>query len=130
MAAAILCKIPGLLTLPIPLLTAFLLANSLAACLVRHLALSYCITVALTALPIVRIILTTHQYEKSILGENAATLVTQFLVNIWTIYGWLWFYWTPPVLILAILGSLFAMLKLKRETLLLALASFLTILHS
>ena len=128
MAAAILCKIPGLLTLPIPILTALLLANSPRGRLVRHLAFSYCITVALTALPIVRIVLTTHQYEKSILGESAATLVTQFAVNIRTIYRWLWFYWTPPVLILAILGLVFAMLKLKRETLLLAVASFLPIL--
>jgi hypothetical protein len=128
MAAAILCKIPGLLTLPVPILTALLLANSPRARLMRHLALSYCIAVALTTLPIVRIVLTTHQYEKSILGENTAALVTQLAVNIRAIYEWLWFYWTPPVLILAILGLVFATLKLKRETLLLAVASFLPIL--
>jgi hypothetical protein len=128
MAAAVLCKIPGLLTLPIPMLTALLLANRPGRRLARQLALSYCITVALAALPIVTIILTTHQYEKSILGENAAALLAQFVVNIRAIYGWLWFYWTPPVLILVILGLLFAMFKLKRKALLLALASLLPIL--
>jgi hypothetical protein len=128
MAAAILCKIPGLLTLPIPILTALLLAKLHRQGLARQLALSYCITVALTGLPIARIVLITHQYEKSILGENAATLVSQFWVNIRTIYGWLWFYWTPPVVILAIVGLVFAMLKLKRESLVLAIASLLPIL--
>jgi len=128
MTAAILCKIPGLLTLPIPILTVLLLAKAHRQRLAQHLALSYCITVALTALPVIRIILTTHEYEKSIVGENAAMLVTQFAANIRAIYGWLWFYWTPPVLILGMLGLVFAMLKLKRETLLLVVASLLPIL--
>ena len=128
MAAAILCKVPGLLTLPIPILTALLLGKSHRQTLARSLAFCYCITVAVTALPIVRIVLTTHQYEKSILGENASALIQQIGVNIRTISEWLWFYWTPPVIILAILGFVFALVKLKRENLLLAIVSFLPIL--
>src|SRR5206468_10376946 len=129
MAGAILCKMPGVLTLLTPVIAAFLLAKPPRIGVAKQLALSYCITLTLVVVPIVIFLLTTHQHhEKSVLGENAWALMVQVATNVRTTYKWLWFYWTPPVLILGLVGFVFAVIKRNREHLLLAATSFVPIL--
>jgi Dolichyl-phosphate-mannose-protein mannosyltransferase len=128
MAAAILCKMPGVLTLLTPMIAAFLLAKPPRIHVARRLALSYCITLILVVVPIVIFLLTTNQHhEKSVLGQNVWALMAQVATNIRTTYKWLWFYWTPPVLILALVGFVFAVIKRNREHLLLGATSLVPI---
>jgi len=128
MAGAILCKMPGLLTLLTPVMAAFLLAKPPRIRVVKQLALSYCITLTLVVVPVVIFLLTTRQpHEKSVLGENVWTWMVQVATNVQTTYKWLWFYWTPPVLILAVAGFVFAVIKRNREHLLLAATSLVPI---
>ena len=106
MAGAILCKMSGLLTLLTPVMAAFLLAKPPRTRVAKQMALSYCITLTLVIGPIVIFLLTTRQhYEKSVLGENVWALMVQVATNVRTTYNWLWFYWTPPVLTLGVVGS-------------------------
>ena len=129
MAGAILCKMPGVLTLLTPVIAAFVLAKPPRIGVAKQLALSYCITLTLVVVPIVIFLLTTHQHhEKSVLGENAWALMVQVATNVKTTYKWLWFYWTPPVLILGLMGFVFAVIKQNREHLLLAATSLVPIL--
>ncbi len=128
MAGAILCKMPGVLTLLTPVIAAFLLAKPPRIGVAKQLALSYCITLTLVVVPIVIFLLTTRQHhEKSVLGENAWALMVQVATNVKTTYKWLWFYWTPPVLILGLVGFVFAVIKRNREHLLLAATSLVPI---
>jgi hypothetical protein len=128
MAGAILCKMPGLLTLLTPVMAAFLLAKPPRIRLANQLALSYCITLALVVVPIVIFLLTTRQHqEKSVLGENVWALMGQVATNVQTTSKWLWFYWTPPVLALGLVGFVFAVIKRNREHLLLAATSLVPI---
>lgn len=128
MAGAILCKMPGLLTLLTPVMAAFLLAKPPRIRVVKQLALSYCITLTLVVVPIVIFLLTTRQlHEKSVLGENVWTWMVQVATNVQATYKWLWFYWTPPVLILAVVGFIFAVIKRNREHFLLAATSLVWI---
>jgi hypothetical protein len=128
MAGAILCKMPGLLTLLTPVVTAFLLAKPPRIRVAKQLALSYCITFALVVVPIVTFFLTTRQlHQKSVLGENVWALMVQVATNVQTTYKWLWFYWTPPVVSLVLVGFVFAVIKRNREHLLLAATSLVPI---
>jgi 4-amino-4-deoxy-L-arabinose transferase-like glycosyltransferase len=129
MAAAILSKMPGLLALFTPLCTVILLGKPPRVRVAKQLALSYGITLALTLFPIVRFLQTTHQgEEKSLMGEGAAKLVSQFVANTQEGFQWLWFYWTPPILILGVAGFVFAIAKRRREYLLPGIVSLIPLL--
>jgi hypothetical protein len=129
MAGAILSKIPGLLYLLTPLCTVILLAKPPRLRLVRQLALSYGIALALTVFPVVKFLLTTeHTSRHSVIGKNSEELIKQIAWNAQQAFEWLWFYWTPPVLIVGVVGLVFAIVKRKREHLLLGAISLLPIL--
>jgi hypothetical protein len=127
MAGSILFKIPGLLTLITPVVTAALIAKRPLIARVRQLALPYAVAFAVTALPVVRFLQSGGERSRSIFGESLQSWKAQFLSNFQTAWDWLWFYWTPPILIVGIAGLVIAILRRKREHLLLCISSFIPI---
>ena len=124
----ILTKISGLFLLLTPLLTWMLLEKRKELRSWWHLGTAYGLALGLSAYPVWVFFRETEQLaEKSIIAGTSLGLRYLFTANIQMAFEWLWTYWTPPVLVLAMLGLLIALIKRQRSGILLAILAFFPI---
>jgi hypothetical protein len=57
----------------------------------------------------------TQQVKEKASLNSLATLFQHFFSNLHTAAEWLWQYWTPPVVILGILGAIIFLCKRQRS---------------
>jgi 4-amino-4-deoxy-L-arabinose transferase-like glycosyltransferase len=128
MVLGIMTKIPGLLLLLTPFLAGILLSKARGCRLWLYLGGAYLITLGLVAVPIGVWFSSTGVFaDKSILVHRSVDLIRQFIINGLAAFEWLWGYWTPPILILGIVGYPMALINRRRESFLLALLTSLPI---
>ena len=124
MTACVLCKIPGLLVFATPLLAAALLPRRPG--MVKAAAAAYALAIALSALPVAYFLLySTQIQEQAILPDSEIGPVAIVAVNLGTVAGWLWAYWTPAVCAVGGVTLVMALVQRRREEILLGACAVL-----
>jgi 4-amino-4-deoxy-L-arabinose transferase-like glycosyltransferase len=123
MACGILSKISGLVLFAVPLLAWLLLARDRRRAL-APLALACALAAALVAYPLSLFFRKTDELAGAIgLREGDVSFAGNAGVNVGLAASWLWTYWTPPLIVLAVagLGAALVQRTQARGALLLAL---------
>lgn len=126
MAAAVLAKVPGLLTLAYPVLGALLLRRRRP--LLRPLAAAYLLCAALLVWPLWYFARHTAQAVKLGEGEEPVGPYGLFLENLGIGFGWLWEYWTAPLFLAGALALGAALVRRSGREVFLGAAVLLPVL--
>src|ERR1700675_328285 len=90
------------------------------------------LALVLTAAPIGAVFWRTAQLEeKSVFAGTSIRLIELielFVSNVREVSEWIWIYWTPPVVILGLLGLLIAVIKRQGNSTLLGALAFIPII--
>jgi hypothetical protein len=125
MAAAVLSKIPGLVTLGFPPLSLLVLGRPSVPWR-RGLATSYVVALALVGFPVFHFLTRTGQLEmKAEVADQDRLAAIQYNGSL--VLEWLLHYWTGPILLAGVGTTLWALLAWKRRELVLAAASLMPV---